>query len=492
MRIKLYFFILLLLVMGSCEEQLELQPHRSLSKEKLFGDPEAAEGVLSETYGWYRSHYRLFSWPDVYGDNHMHVGGNSDRFIALNNLVYNPSNSRILGLWQAYYYMVSSANLLLDNLNLITGINERRKSQMIGEAKLMRAYAYFMLVRTFGKVPLILEQVEGLNDPNMYPNRSEINNIYDQMIDDGTDAAARLPIKGEDPLFQQDFVRVTKGAALAFLSELYLTAALTLEDDNKQEYLNMAKAVNDTLIKGLAGSYELLDNYDELWSWDNKKNGEFIWQVMQSDIGEHNGGNLAGLGNPGAGVVWFIPNNDAILLYNLHDKRFDSNFLYWRDAKDDYPNLQKVDTVSFYMNKYSYKRVSNMTYNWQNYNVYIYRLGGVMLLRAEILTQIDYVAHQDEILDMLNTVRKRAWDPTVDYSEYEITSADYNAKEDLVNIILEERQRELYFEWKRFFDLQRYGKEKEELNLQDKHLLLPVPQTEIDNNQNLLPQNEGW
>src|SRR5699024_11198931 len=100
----------------------------------------------------------------------------------------------LMTLWTSYYNGIANANLAIKNIPLIETMDDSRMSSLMGEAYFLRAYYYFELVRMFGELPLLTEPIENINDPDVYPSRSPVEDIYNLIVDDLTKAeASELP-----------------------------------------------------------------------------------------------------------------------------------------------------------------------------------------------------------------------------------------------------------------------------------------------------------
>lgn len=476
---KLSLFVIFILVSACNEEKLALYPYDELTVDKVYADLNGAEAALLGIYDklpWYYK-YTHFWFADTYGDNHMFMGGDNPMHQTIAEGNPEPT-MRVFGeYWGKSYEFIGLANAFLENIEFADISNQHRKNQMIGEAHFFRALFYFKLSQMFGEVPLVLNQVSGLNDPLMYPEKVSLEQIFQQVISDAKIAEAALPPKNTDIKFNNEYARPTKEATQALLAEIYLSAPEGIK--NYVLAASYASAVRNS------NAFSLLPDYDQLWEYDNKKNDEFVFQIIMSAVGVQNGGNITGLSYEGAGTVWFRPTIESYVMYKEGDIRRNAN-MYQGEFKNGTP---------FYQNKYR-----SVTLNWnnQNYNVYEYRLGGVLLLEAEALARDSYKNVKD-VLNLVDMVRKRAYgyllntsDPRYPEQTFQSLSLeDYPDKESLISLVLDERQKELYFEAKRYWDLKRNSKASEVLGLDEYKLRWPIPQNEIDKNINLI-QNIGY
>lgn len=86
------------------------------------------------------------------GTSTTETAQNSD----LNNLyglIYDGRTQHIINYWNGLYRVIAQANLVIDRVPAITPMNEAQKKRVLGEARFLRAWAYFGLVRLWGMFP---------------------------------------------------------------------------------------------------------------------------------------------------------------------------------------------------------------------------------------------------------------------------------------------------------------------------------------------------
>src|SRR5690606_35900721 len=137
-----------------------------------------------------------------------------------------------------------------------------RKDQFIGEAKFIRAFYYFHLVRLYGNVPLVLEEV---NSPQNAFSQGRVpkEQVYQQIMDDALDAAARLPSKYSG----NDIGRATSGAAFTLLGEINMT-------------LGDFEAAIESFSEVIGSGYSLLPNYEDVFDPRHKNSVESVFDVQ--------------------------------------------------------------------------------------------------------------------------------------------------------------------------------------------------------------------
>ncbi len=159
-------------------------------------------------------------------------------------------------IWRAHYQSISISNTIIAQLAL-SDLMDEEKELLEAEAKFMRAFNYFNLVRWFGEIVYITEEnVENaVNEP-----QSSIESIYENIIED-LKFAENLPETQDNPS------KPTFWTAKALLSKVYLAMAgyPLKQEENYALARDKAKEVIDN-----ASSYDLEPNYQDLWFWENR------------------------------------------------------------------------------------------------------------------------------------------------------------------------------------------------------------------------------
>ena len=209
-----------LVVVLACEKKLNVLDTNSPTQESYFKTAVELEKGVNGIYTILRSTPLLGrSWHYLHSMRGAEVAAGGSQLEQPNReLLDQPSpqagNAAITDNWNATYQMINRANLVLSKGPGVTD-NVTLRDRLIGEAKFLRAWAYFELVSQFGDVPLYTEPVSSSTG---FKGKEPAANIYAQIINDLTDAAAKLP-----PSFSgADLGRATKGAANALLGRVNL------------------------------------------------------------------------------------------------------------------------------------------------------------------------------------------------------------------------------------------------------------------------------
>lgn len=198
-------------------------------------------------------------------------------------------NELLLQYYRAKYQGIQRCNLVLERVpgmdpelfdeeeyQCVDGLQER----IIGEAYFLRAFYYFQLVRVYGGVPLVLNNL--LTDADWQQPRATADAVYDQIVADLSEANERLWLRSDSRFADTDMGRATKGAAQAMLLKVNLY---------RHQY-EEARAWGDSII--LSNEYFLETNYADNWLLEKENGVESVFEIQymedpSSDYGEGNG-----------------------------------------------------------------------------------------------------------------------------------------------------------------------------------------------------------
>ena len=214
-----------MLLASGCKKFLEEQDPSNLTPDNFYTIPEHADAAVAAIYadtrffgggaGIFSSNWQLLE--AVTGTSTTETAQNSD----LNNLyslVYDGNTGHVINWWNGLYRVIANANLALDKIPGITPMDEAQKNKFLGEAKFLRAWAYFYAVRLWGDIPLITTPQTATSE-DFFPGRATQEDVYALIVKDLTDAeAAGLP-------WMDAGGRVSLAAVKAQLARVYLTMA---------------------------------------------------------------------------------------------------------------------------------------------------------------------------------------------------------------------------------------------------------------------------
>ncbi len=491
---KIAFIILSSVMMNSCMD-MNLIPESNLSPENFFKSEEDATAAVYGTYS-------VFTDNDIYNqfwevlqsqgtDDCEWSGGRTTTNLdknALDKFEYDGNTNLVYSVWIKHYVAVNRSSFAIENISNMGSeqIRDDVRKRLIGEAKFLRALAYFNLVRIYGGVPLVLKQttsLDGLEVP-----RNTVDECYEQIISDLQEAKSVLPAIGQLP--EGYLGRATKGSASAMLAKVYLT---------REDYQNVVKETSEVMQMG----YKLWKNYADNFDVEKENGQESIFEIQyKRNTPGVSGSNYNGYYRPPFVNIngWVGYGDDPVTrnhyeCYEEGDLRRDVNVRLY--TKEEYPNMSSNYEFPCYVNKFQDPSPLAVRSQGGENNYPILRYSDVYLMRAEALNAIN--TSDAEAYECLNVIRRRAFGLNMN----EASAIDIKlglSKEDFLDIILLERRKEFAFEGQRRFDLVRTHKLKEAMMAQnptigavveEKHYLLPIPVTELDANK-LLEQTLGW
>lgn len=319
-NIKQIFLVIALLAAVACENQiLDKQPLDTITDATVWEDANLINGFLTTQYtlsvvmvqesssyiaGWGAGSPVDGGW-DIYGSEH---GGG---MFAINNLSDEGKggwdftghagfksgginvNSAILPWWEYPYYIIRNLNMLIARVPT-SPIEDADKVQMIAEARFLRAFNYFAMVKRYGGVPIITD-VQSIDDSEeiLYPERNSEQEVYDFILSELTDISGDLPT---EPTYD----RPSKWAVLALQSRAALYAGSIAQNGTVQldgllgisagdasKYYQMAYDAADSIIQ--YGPHSLYDvntdktmNFRELFM--QKRNVETIFIKAHDEV----------------------------------------------------------------------------------------------------------------------------------------------------------------------------------------------------------------
>jgi hypothetical protein len=479
---------LALVAAPACTDLLTEQPKDRISSDAFFQTAADAKAAIAATY-------RPLSTGSLWGTNlqwalnaatdESRVGPEEENpnIVALTQLAWTTTNPYIAGsnasggAWGGLYQMITRANLVLDRVPAIA-MDDAAKSQILAEAKFLRALGYFYLVRLYGDVPLVLTPA----DQAALGPRTPQADVFAQIVKDATEAEAALPaVWGSS-----DKGRATKGSAEALLAEQYIW---------RKDWPNAATFAKKVID---SGNYSLVPNYIQAFLPGSQNRPEEVFAAQSSSATGAPAIDIAAWEyprnmNPNSNGGWgtWQPLQSFIDSYTPGDYRQEVSFF-----TSGIDPTGKV--VTFLPHVYKFRptaRPGQQDVNWP-----IYRYADVLLMYAEALNE---QGQSDAAIGYVNMVRARARNGNG--AENRAEPADLPTGLDQATTraaIFNERKFELAFEGKRWFDLVRQGFATFQAaettdptvitaNVQPTRMLWPIPQVQIDLNSQLT-QNPGY
>ncbi|MBL7968315.1 MAG: RagB/SusD family nutrient uptake outer membrane protein [Prolixibacteraceae bacterium] len=358
--------------------------------------------------------------------------------------------------WPRAFVVINRANIVLGRGEGVE-MDAALKARYFAEVRFLRALSNYNLVRLFGGVPIpekYTASKEGLEIP-----RKTIDETYAHIIADLEYAEANLPLKSA--YAAGDKWRPGKGAAQAFLGEVYLTRASM---DGKSEYYQKAKDYSGKVIA--SGEYQLEPDFKDLWYWWNTKNKngkESIFEIQYGQLsGEYNNLHVMfGVNITEASIGCYMyrrygPTIQAYQSYSNQDARKEGTFLtkfnrtsngvvtgvveFVPEDKGFYPGSKGWNTASPGNIKFYDRTPESASLKFPQANLYVMRYSDVLLNYAEAENQLN--GPTADALAKFNAVRTRA----------RLDALSGMSKQELDDFIFRERGWEFIGESQIYFD----------------------------------------
>ena len=290
------------LTFTSCEDFLTEEVRGQLNLDSYFTTVEECESYITGCYqditcgGWWQIN-TVWLLSEMCSDDAWmgNTTQSQSDYISLAHYQGNgASNGPISNFWQYRYKGILRCNVAINQISQVDVADTQLRDQLVGEARFLRGYFYFELVRNFGGVPLITDFLQPEDVTNI--PRSSTEEVYKFIEEDLLAASEVLPESYE----AAKVGRATKGAALGLLGKVYLY------QEKWQEAHDALKTVIDS------GVYDLLPEFGQVWDVEYDNSIESLFEVQY----EYHatlalGGSLATVtgarNGPGDGWSWCLP-----------------------------------------------------------------------------------------------------------------------------------------------------------------------------------------
>ena len=482
--LKYSFLTCMVIALSGCEKFLNVDPPYTQDAENFFQTKEDYERALVGAYDLLQGSFLSLWIGEIASDNSIAGGesvNDSQGLHQIDNMTHGGVNNELRNILRWNYAGITRVNYIMENKD---NIDFPGKGQLLAEARFLRAYYYFELVKFFGDVPLIVDKRIGIEEARAIP-RSPKSEVYGQIEDDLIFAASVLPwtasVKG----------KASKGAALSLLGKAYLYQG---------KYSEAASVLDEVRNSGV---FALISDYDQLFIAANENNSETVFDIQYTGLEGGSYGCLICLeGNAAPGFHGIRQYNGPVYgdgnsynlptqaLYNAFassDPRRNSTILDIEAFIAAQPDPESITYAigagghtGYYNNKYIKRQgeiglPDNDLTSPVNYRVI--RYADVLLMAAEAHYQIGNTSIAQQLV---NSIRSRAG----------VQGIAVNS----INKIYDERRYELSGEGHRFFDLVRTGQAAANISgfISGKHELFPLPQVEIDLAGGNWSQNPGY
>ena len=482
---------------ASCSDFLEIEPQNEIILEKFWNEKADVDAIIGGCYSALQDEgviKRMMVWGEFRSDN-ISVGRNIQQDGSLEKVLKeNIDAKNTYTDWSGFYEVINRCNTVIKYAPGVAEVDpaytQSELQANIAEMVALRSLSYFYLIRTFRDVPFSREAYTD-DDQKMDLPATKFDAVVDSLIDDlesvKNNAVKRYPVT--KPLYQTG--RVTQDFIHALLCELYLwkkdyqnciryadmviaAKKVIYEENRLQKTSSTISQTND--VEEKYNGYPLVSNssqvnyfgdaYDTLFGYDNDNqdelNQEIIFQLIFDDDPQgssmrQNGAVNTFYGNSQSNIGFVAPSDFIFDDYDEKkgevwaekNKKLDSRIFFDCDVDDKSINKYKTRTLtiesasSSSTPRYSYGSTYPQNQNGSNW--IIYRLSDIMLMKAEALTQ--------QTFSLVNAINKRA----LCQSKLADTllATDYTTKSLMEELVYQERQRELMFEGKRWYDLVR-------------------------------------
>lgn len=451
-------FLMLILcsfLLLGCESFVEIDPpNNQITGELVFEDPSTVNAALAEIYSQLRGSALTNGGTSGLSYLMGHYADELDLFSTgqpevqtfyENNVL--PTSSIVSNLWNSSYNLIYSANTIIEGVENSQSLTQEDKEQFLGEAYFLRAFIHFYLMNLFGDIPYV--------NSTDYVLNSNISRLVEIDLFDH--------IK-EDLLLSKSLLSTTIATSKSRPNQ-WVSSALLARVYLYEENWDMARSESTEIIS--SGAYELNNDITQVFL---KNSSETLWQFDTRVEGNNTVEAMTYI------FVSAPPPNTAVSpeLINSFEAG-DARFSNWLGEVSD-------GTNSWY---YAYKYKINTTSSSTEECSIVMRLAELYLIAAEANAQL---GNTSDALNYLNSLRTRAALPS-------LSLTDNTA---VLQAVYHERQIEFFVEHgHRWFDLKRTERANNVLqpikpNWNATDVLLPIPQSELILNPNLLPQNEGY
>jgi len=501
----------LLLTATGCKKTLDEVPYDFYAPENVYKTADDAEAAIAGVYSDFNS-YDWFTKPywEFLSEDEDHIAGASFALTGIGSGNYLGDYKTPI-MFTGPYAVIARANTVLERVPAIS-MDKTQQNRILGEARFLRAFSYFTLVKLFGPVPLRTASVTSITDTNI--PRSPVADVYKQIIDDLQQGETLMPYQGEPGSGAPG--HVNKGAAQALLAKVYATigsaslkgAQMTVqggkdngfytynkdvvagyEGFNSKQYYQLAKDEAAKLIA--SNKYALFPNYLDLWkkSSDNQVEHIFMEQTLAGNTTHSNfvnnyftSGDLGG-----RGYLWmdtnfyqqFSPYDDRVTkdVTHLWFEDYGNGHFYYYYPRTDSVKYHIVSintktgarpakgdtTFARYQNKAQILKYyipgkpvapNNDDGNYGAINYPLLRYADVLLLYAEAENELN--GNTADARKYYLQVRRRS-NQTVTVAQDPLLDPSKLSQLQMRSAIFAERAQELAFESDRRYDLQRWG-----------------------------------
>ena len=317
--------------MTSCSDFLDASNKSNVTDKQTFATKEGFNSLVNDAYQHLQNVYAAPLFTSCFSaGTDMYADGRNKMNEALNTYeTLTPENTDIKNLYTYLYSGIRAANSV-SYYAQTAQVDEKTKGQLVGEARVLAAYEYYLLVNNFGGVPIMKGFLTTAGTG--YP-KSSAEDVYAYIISELEDVIGKNVLQASTAT--KGGGRISQETAKAILAKTYLSAAWDL---NKQEYFSKAAALADEVIAGR----KLTTPFAKLWKADGSgdDNEEFLWDV-EYDLATANNTTSGGTEWSGyycnylgggedpvkATTSSYVPTIYALHCFKKGDQRYDATFM---------------------------------------------------------------------------------------------------------------------------------------------------------------------
>lgn len=472
------FIVAVALYLASCQRILDEDP-KAIALETFYNTTDEIKSAVLAIYAPLRATVYQRNYHTIH-ESQVDYGYGRGSYASISNFQgLDATNvNRISDQWTGFYQAIRNANLVITNAPKSISATPEQVDILVAEAKFMRAFCYFALVRNWGAVPLRVEQTMTVLD---IP-RSPESEVYDLILSDLQFAETYLPEA------QSEAGRPQISTAKTVLTEVYLQ--LQRWTDARTKALEVINSNKYSLVK-----VSTSDDFYKIFGPDVNGTSEEVFYIKYNSV---SGSEYAIMAHHSAS-----PYLNGRGFYGVYTDSVTNKVISNWDYKDLRKKFMLYNfNIGFGPTTMLYKKYIDLdvTSNAASSDYNAYRYADVLMFYAEA----DCMANNGPTTDgmeKLNMVHRRAYgkDPNIP-SSVDFVISDYT-KDSFIDLILKERGYENMYEGKRFLDLKRTGKLIEVMkdihgiDVAQKHLLWPIPLSEYSYNKAIDPttdQNPGY
>jgi hypothetical protein len=482
-KIFLPIFILSMHLLSGCSDEfLDVDQTESISTKdiELFNNDAGAATFVTAIYSKFLDfNMSSFSWNGVSSiasddaDKGSSPGDTGTDKDVMDALTYNPSSLSITEIFSANYEGINRCNQALNIIPQLDKADATLRARLMGEAKFLRAFMYFTLVKTYGGVPIIdrLPNPSSQEDRTMQLTRKSKEEVYAFIEKDLSDAIEVLFDKSQYPSSERG--RASRGAAYALL------AKVNLYQKNWQKVVD-----NCNLVTG----YAIVPDYASMFRVAGENDAESIFEIQ--GVGsipirgiQNYSVSQGARGAGGWGWGFNTPSESLLNAFEVGDLRRNATIIFAGTTLYD----GRVVPTTVENPRYNYKAYSSAIPDAEqsDTNIKYLRFAEVLLMKAEALNELNQTSGA---IPLLNQIRLRAG----------LGNTTAVSQADVRIAIWKERRVELAFEHDRFFDVVRTGQAVAAFAIHGKtfvagkHEVFPLPQLFLNETAGLSSQNPGY